>query len=231
MYQVLQEYLPSYLAPFNGCGDEPPSLYYMITGFVTRPFSNEFEMTRSFVKVLASFVSQFHAIPSASLPLLLCNNSFVKRLHKQGAKLVSFHTEAGVFSPELIQQMQDKHKPVLVHADLHKDHVFFDSSSQQLKVIDFGDAIVASPFMELVALHLGLLQGNKNLLVPFLHSYSGGTELLKDDNFSYLCMCYSLLHEFNVYAPFEAVLGQMTCLEQVETYFWSLPKLDEQTLS
>jgi hygromycin-B 7''-O-kinase len=60
---------------------------------------------------------------------------------------------------------------VLVHADITADHVLVDAG-QLVGVIDWGDALLADPYYELVAVYLDALRGQSALLERFLDGYS-----------------------------------------------------------
>jgi aminoglycoside phosphotransferase (APT) family kinase protein len=58
----------------------------------------------------------------------------------------------------------------LVHADITADHVFVNEA-ELVGVIDWGDAIVADPYYELVAVYFDAFDGERMLLTEFLDSY------------------------------------------------------------
>jgi hygromycin-B 7''-O-kinase len=58
----------------------------------------------------------------------------------------------------------------LVHADITADHVFV-SGGELVGVIDWGDAIVADPYYELVAVYFDAFDGERRLLTEFLDGY------------------------------------------------------------
>jgi hygromycin-B 7''-O-kinase len=59
---------------------------------------------------------------------------------------------------------------VLLHADLTADHVFVDSRGMT-GIIDWGDAITADPWYELVAVRFDALRGDPDLFTRFLDGY------------------------------------------------------------
>ena len=59
---------------------------------------------------------------------------------------------------------------VLVHADLTADHAFVDSTGL-VGIIDWGDAIAADPWYELVAIHFDCLRADSALFAEFLEGY------------------------------------------------------------
>jgi len=58
----------------------------------------------------------------------------------------------------------------LVHADITADHVFVDRA-ELVGLIDWGDAITADPYYELVAVYFDAFRGRRPLLTEFLRSY------------------------------------------------------------
>ena len=100
----------------------------------------------------------------------------------------------------------------LVHADLHRDHVFVDPATAELTgIIDFADAVSGAVAYELAALHAGSFGCDRRLLDAFADGY-GGTDPLDDRRLFAL----ALLHGYDVLA---GVAGPLA-LDQV-------PSLDE----
>ena len=58
----------------------------------------------------------------------------------------------------------------LVHADITADHVFVDRAGLA-GLIDWGDAIIADPYYELVAVYFDAFRGRRPLLAGFLRGY------------------------------------------------------------
>jgi len=58
----------------------------------------------------------------------------------------------------------------LIHADITADHVFVDGAGL-VGLIDWGDAIIADRYYELVAVYLDAFGGRRPLLTGFLHGY------------------------------------------------------------
>jgi hypothetical protein len=90
-------------------------------------------------------------------------------------------------------------RPHIIHADLTVDHLLGRLGGGRwtsLAIIDFGDAITGGLFYELVALHPGLLNGDRASLRAFLdaYGYSGPT----GSDFARRAMTSCLLHEFDV---------------------------------
>jgi aminoglycoside phosphotransferase (APT) family kinase protein len=107
----------------------------------------------------------------------------------------------------------------LVHADLHADHLFVDGG-RLVGVIDWGDALIADPFYELPALHLGSFAANHDLLNAFLAGY--GWRVGSD--FARRAMSMTLIHEFNVLAEVETAFdfARYPSLEALASDLWRL---------
>ena len=83
-------------------------------------------------------------------------------------------TEFGL-PAHLVEQVPDyldgaPRPTTLVHADITADHVFHDERTVT-GIIDWGDAIVADPFYDLVPLTFDCLDADQELLDAFLRGY------------------------------------------------------------
>lgn len=111
--------------------------------------------------------------------------------------------------------------PVLVHADLHEQHVFGsidgDREWRISGVIDWGDARIGDRFYELPALHLGLFRGDGIMLSAFLEAY--GWPGYRTDSFARRAMTMTLLHEFNVLAKY-TFPDDVQALDQLAENLW-----------
>src|SRR5262249_9433736 len=58
----------------------------------------------------------------------------------------------------------------LVHGDITADHVFVDRA-ELVGLIDWGDALIADPYYELVAVYFDAFGGQRPLLTEFLRGY------------------------------------------------------------
>jgi aminoglycoside phosphotransferase (APT) family kinase protein len=89
--------------------------------------------------------------------------------------------------------------PMLIHADLNQDHVLgsaHEGGWLPTGIIDFGDAKVGDLAYELVALHLGLFNCDKQLLARFLQAY--GLPAAQWPALLRRAMTMTVLHEFDV---------------------------------
>jgi aminoglycoside phosphotransferase len=138
---------------------------------------------------------------------------------------VARHRRWGTLPPHLIDQIDGyliQPSPLrhLLHADLHEDHIFVEGG-QLAGVIDWGDAIVADPYYELPALHLGTFRGDTALLHHFLAGY--GWDVAPD--FAHRAMSMTLLHEFDVLSAMRGRLdlGAFPSLDVLAGRLWDLP--------
>lgn len=105
----------------------------------------------------------------------------------------------------------------LLHADLHRDHVFVDGA-RLVGVIDWGDALYADPYYELPSLYLGTFRGDKSLLRAFLDGYRW--PLCTD--FAHRAMTMTLIHEFNPLSMCSPNFEQFATLEELASHLWQL---------
>jgi len=110
-------------------------------------------------------------------------------------------------------------RPRLIHADLHADHIFVDGD-RLTGIIDWSDAHLQDPFMELPALHLGCFEGDKTLLRSFLTGY--GWKL--DQSFAHRAMSATLMHEFDVLTDVDGIvdLDAIPNLESLAYALWAV---------
>ena len=101
---------------------------------------------------------------------------------------------------------------VFIHADLTADHLFVEGG-QLAGLIDWGDALVADPYYELVAVYLDALSGSHDLLERYVDGY-GWT---RDDNFALRALQGVLEHQFNAISRVRDVvdLGQIKTLDEL----------------
>lgn len=96
----------------------------------------------------------------------------------------------------------------LVHADLTADHVFIEGG-RLASVIDWGDAMFADPYYELVALYFDAFACRRSLLNDFLDAYGWS----RDDCFSRRALQAVLEFQFN---PLDSV-RRLVDLDRVQT--------------
>jgi hygromycin-B 7''-O-kinase len=108
--------------------------------------------------------------------------------------------------------------PVVLHADLHADHIFLDADGRLTGIIDWGDAFVANRYYELAALHLGLFFGDAELLGAFLDSYRWPA----DADFARRALDAARSHEFDVFN--ELTLPPATTLDGLATALFGVSR-------
>ena len=118
---------------------------------------------------LGAIAARVHGLP---LPSTVIDRDLVSRLRATApARLRGFG-----LPDHLVEQVPDYlhdalPPSVLVHADLTADHVFVEPGGRLVGVIDWGDAIVADPFYELVPVYLDAFGGRRVALDAFLAGY------------------------------------------------------------
>jgi hygromycin-B 7''-O-kinase len=104
------------------------------------------------------------------------------------------------FLPEVRDLVDLDRPPVLVHGDLHADHVFVDPESLRVTgLIDFTDAYAGDARYDLVALHFGTFRCRKALLEGFLGAYGWDRE---QGSWAETMLAFTLLHDFNMFDAF-----------------------------
>jgi hygromycin-B 7''-O-kinase len=107
----------------------------------------------------------------------------------------------------------------LVHADLH-DHHLFVTGAHLVGIIDWGDALLADPYYELPALHLGTFKGDRRLLAAFLDGYGW----LVGPDFARRAMTMTLVHEFNPLGGLRSTvdLNAVATLDELADLLWDV---------
>ncbi|WP_020671274.1 phosphotransferase family protein [Amycolatopsis nigrescens] len=187
-----------------------------------------------FARELGGLVRRLHEVPLDGGSLLGDGTRFAALLDERRARAVQDHRTWGRLPAKLCDRLDEylpapaellrATKPVLIHGDLHADHVFLDEAGAITGLIDFGDTYAGDPRYELVVLHLGLFFGDSSLLGAFLEGYGWGPidphELL----------AFTLLHDFDVLADFPAErLAGLDSLEQLADLLWSVPPQSAQS--
>jgi aminoglycoside phosphotransferase (APT) family kinase protein len=108
----------------------------------------------------------------------------------------------------------------LLHADLH-DHHAFVQHGRLVGIVDWGDAIVADPYYELPALHLGTFDADRHVLAAFLDGYGWPS----DADFTRRAMSMALLYQFDVLHPVARTmdLAAVPTLDALADLIWGRP--------
>ena len=131
----------------------------------------------------------------------------------------------GTLPPHLIAQADAFMLPPrpdrrIVHADLHADHLFVEGR-RLVGIIDWGDALVADPYYELPAMHLGTFDADRGLLAAFLEGYGWPS----DPDFARRAMTMTLLHAFDVMdgVARRIDLAEVATLDELADLVWGRP--------
>jgi hygromycin-B 7''-O-kinase len=169
---------------------------------------------------LGSILRQVHALPPPAGPLW--ERDWIAEYR---AGCIERLRRWGTLPSHLIDQMDtylltppaDRR---LIHADVHADHLFVDGT-RIVGIIDWGDALVADPYYELPALHLGTFHTDRALLAAFLDGYGWP----QDRDFARRAMSMTLLHEFDVMERVSERINlqQIATLDELAHRLWAAP--------
>ena len=160
---------------------------------------------------------------------------FERFLAEQRCAAVRNHQEWASLPAHLIEQLEryllPEHaryarptEPIVMHADLHADHVLGSQQAQGWRpngLIDFDDARVGELAYELPPIYLSLFGRDKALLQQFLDSY--GLSFEEQKALRQRAMHMTLLHEFNVLDGIleqEPALMHVPTLQDLERVLW-----------
>ena len=154
-------------------------------------------------------VSALHAISIEENTYFIPTwKNYWRFLKTQRSNLLTKKNKSGWLPSHLWKQLDDfllpvdrlidpQKKPHLIHADLTQDHLLGTLKNSKWitsGLIDFGDAMVGDLYYELIALHLDMFQGERELLSLFLDSY--GFDEKAKSHFSRQAMSMTFLHKF-----------------------------------
>ncbi len=215
---------------------------YIITSLIPGQAVSQLELSQPDRLFLADWVATqlraLHNIPTQSGlgPRLQPGwHEFDSFLHEQRRLATQKHREWLSLPEQLIGQLEHyllpenassarSIAPVVMHADLHADHILGQQQSQGWRpngLIDFDDARVGDLAYELPPLFLSLFARDKVLLQQFLDSY--GFSIEEQQALRRRAMHMTLLHEFNVLDGIleqEPALMQVQTLEELERVLW-----------
>lgn len=187
---------------------------------------------------LGPVMHRIHSLPLQEAGSLAPKwEAFVQFLATQRAEATANHTRWGVlpahlvaqidsYVPALAELIDETEAPALLHCDLNSDHVLGERTSgrwQPSGIIDFGDARVGDRIYEVVALHLGLCDGDRQLLRTFLEAYGFDGALQRD--FVRRAMSMTLLFEFNVCSHIfknSPAAASASTLEELAALLWEV---------
>lgn len=137
------------------------------------------------------------------------------------------HREWGSLPSRLIDQLpgylrvwapQRGRCEVLVHADLTQDHLMV-AGTQLAGIIDFGDAQLAVPELELGALQLGAFAGDRTLLAAWLDGY----DWPRDEGLAQRALSAALGHEFDLFEQVAPIVASADSLDQLAERLFGRP--------
>lgn len=196
---------------------------YLVTrrlaGTAWREASLDRDQRVALARRLGEVLREVHHLPAPAAPVFQRD-----WLAEYRAACVERHREWGSLPGHLIDQVggylcEPSDERRLIHGDVTEDHVFVQGG-RLVGIIDWGDALWADPYYELVALHLGTFAGDKGLLRAFLDAY--GWTMPQD--FARRAMSAALIHEFNVLARVGTMvpIERTPTLEQAATALWDI---------
>lgn len=118
-------------------------------------------------------------------------------------------------------------RPHLIHADLTGDHLLGFAVGRRWStsgLIDWGDAMTGNILYELVALHLDMFRGDPVMLAAFLDTYQLPPSYRQD--FARKAMCLTLLHRFDVLAPWSGRIHAGS-LDELAGRLWGIASKQE----
>jgi hygromycin-B 7''-O-kinase len=181
---------------------------------------------------LGTWVRGLHTLELPGTPPFEANwNRFQRFLENQWATCAARQQAWNSLPPRLIDQIDEflppletllepASRPCLIHADLTADHllgIWAQGQWNSQGIIDFGDSRAGNLEYELTVLHLDLFHGNRHLLAAFLDAY----DFQPGTGFSKRMLAYSLLHEFDLFAPYAGGIQAQNMTELVEE-LWSI---------
>jgi len=216
----------------------PGFLHYAISDFLEGvPMSKLWDtlstnQLTSFARQLGSAIYKIHKtkVPSGSGYDFLESSNWTKYLLKEKARLHEKFVVKYKSLPEHLVLQLDTYIPddisafvgpinlCWIHADLHRMHTFVkvDHEADTAKlsgIIDWGDALLGSPFFDLAVIHIDQFYGDKKLLQEFLMGYEaeskkdGNESIYRREDFVYRMMVNLLLFPFNQFLNLKRQTG------------------------
>jgi hygromycin-B 7''-O-kinase len=137
--------------------------------------------------------------------------------------------ELAAFFASLEGIIDQPFQPVLLLADITREHVFIDRSDKKWRMVgylDFGDAMLGHPDYEMVAPGLEIAGGNPELLRSLLTA-AGYPENTLNQNLSQQLMAYTLIHRYVDLAAVLSLIPQArnaTNLNELAHLVWPLSR-------
>jgi hygromycin-B 7''-O-kinase len=165
------------------------------------------EARTTMARGIGAFLRRLHAIPVPADATWDDFLDLVERRRLQAPPYVERFPTAALFDASV--------PPVLVHGDVHADHVFVDVSSGEVRaVIDWGDAWFGDWRYDLTAVHCGCFFGERSLLDECLDEYGS-----RPDPHEQLAVM--LLHEFDPFTELPDELRNVDSMDELAVRLWS----------
>lgn len=152
--------------------DDEPRWPYLITrrlrGVAIREADLDRRASVCVATRLGEAVGRLHQLPA---PDAVARREVLRHMRAGAAERLKRFGMPGHLAEQVPDYLADALPATsLVHADITADHVFVDRAGL-VGVIDWGDALVADPYYELVAVYFDAFRGRRPLLTEFLRSY------------------------------------------------------------
>jgi hygromycin-B 7''-O-kinase len=157
----------------RGClFDEEPRWPYLVTGrlpgVAIREAGLDHFQAVSVATQLGEAVGCLHQLPA---PEAVASRDVLRQMRAGAAERLSGFGMPGHLAEQVPDYLADALLATsLVHADITADHVFVDRAGLA-GLIDWGDALIADPYYELVAVYFDAFGGRWPLLTGFLRGY------------------------------------------------------------
>jgi len=157
----------------HGClfGDEPRWPYLVtgrLRGVAIREADLDHSASVSVARQLGEAVGRLHRLPA---PGPVAGRDVLREMRARAADRLRGFGMPGHLAEQVPDYLADALPATsLVHADITADHVFVDRAGL-VGLIDWGDAIIADPYYELVAVYFDAFRGRRPLLAGFLRGY------------------------------------------------------------
>jgi hygromycin-B 7''-O-kinase len=162
---------PRFIA--QGClFDEEPRWPYLVTGRLRGVAIREAGLDHSgsvpVAAQLGEAVGRLHQLPA---PDAVAGRDVLRQMRAGAAERLRRFGMPGHLAEQVPDYLADALPATsLVHADITADHVFVDRAGLA-GIIDWGDAIIADRYYELVAVYFDAFGGRRPLLTGFLRGY------------------------------------------------------------
>jgi hygromycin-B 7''-O-kinase len=152
---------------------------------------------------IGAMLAELHRLPVPAVPSLAVD--WPAFIHGQRDSAVARHAKGGAppawlaAIPELLAgalpEIARSRAHVLLHADVHHEHVLLDDDARVCGLLDFGDAFVGDPAYDLVTPVVFLARGRAELLAALLDGY-GVAPAARTPALRRRLMAFELVHRF-----------------------------------